>query len=101
MHFSPEKCGGGPLALTLPPFLRVSGTLRKEPPFFKPTHQQPQQSVWHTNKITKPPALNSTSPSSLNSDSPRSTKPLASKQEPKPLRPLSSPSRPRMSCIPT
>jgi hypothetical protein len=39
MHFSPEKCGGGPLALTLPPFLRVSGTLRREPPFFKPTHQ--------------------------------------------------------------
>jgi hypothetical protein len=24
---------------TLPPFLRVSGTLRREPPFFKPTHQ--------------------------------------------------------------
>jgi hypothetical protein len=26
----------------VPLFLRVSGTLRREPPFFKPTHQQPQ-----------------------------------------------------------
>ena len=40
--FPRKKCGGGPLALTLPPFLRVSGTLRREPPFFKPTTKQPQ-----------------------------------------------------------
>jgi hypothetical protein len=29
LHFSPEKCGGGPLALIFPPVLRVSGTLRR------------------------------------------------------------------------
>lgn len=33
MHFSPEKCGGGPLPLIFPPFLRGSGPLRREFPF--------------------------------------------------------------------
>jgi hypothetical protein len=31
----PGKSAGGPLALIFPPLLRVSGTLRRESPFFK------------------------------------------------------------------
>ena len=38
----PGGSAGGPLSLNFPPFLRVSGTLRSESPFFKPTNNKPK-----------------------------------------------------------